>query len=297
MDRWQAMKAFVAVVEARSYTVAASQLAISRSHLSKQITALENTFGLRLLNRSTRYVSPTDLGLRYYESCSRLMAEFEEVESNLQSARKLPQGTVKILAPKSLAVLELADAFQRLCKRHPQLELSVFLEDQLLDLVEHGFDIAIRLGNQASSTLISRKLGLVQFLCCATPNYLKRHGTPRSPADLAEHRCFRHLGLAPDSRWKFHDHNGETTVEVRGPLAANSTVLLRECVLRGDGIGLLPSYSVKRDLKKGHLRAILTKYRTHQLPLFVVYPARRHLTTKSRLCIDFLSEWFKARLI
>jgi DNA-binding transcriptional LysR family regulator len=195
------------------------------------------------------------------------------------------------LAPKSLAVLELVDALCSFAKHHAEVEVSVVLEDALLDLVEHGFDLALRFGKQSNSSLIAKKIGSFEFVCCATPAYLKAHGVPKHPADLRDHHCYRHMVMTSDSRWRFQGDKKEAVVEVSGPIAANSTVFIRECVLRGDGIALLPSYSVRKDIRKGLLRPILTGYRMPELPLFVVYPARQHLATKVRLCIDFLTDW------
>jgi DNA-binding transcriptional LysR family regulator len=287
------MKTFVAVVDAHSYTAAARQLSLSRSHLSKQINALEAALGIRLLNRSTRHVSPTELGIEYYQSCRHLLAKFEEVEFNLRSSHHTPRGKVRLLAPKSLAVLELVDALCSLAKQNPELEVSVVVEDALLDIVEHGFDLALRFGKQTNSSLIAKKINSFEFVCCATPAYLKKHGLPKRPMDLQKHQCFRHMVTTSDSRWRFHRDNKETVVEVSGPITANSTVFLRECVLRGDGIGLLPSYSVRKDLAKGLLKPILAGYKLPELPLFIVYPARQHLATKVRLCIDFLTDWIR----
>jgi DNA-binding transcriptional LysR family regulator len=295
MDRWRAMQAFVAVVDAHSYSAAARRLRLSRSHLSKQISALEADLGLRLLNRSTRHVSPTELGNEYYRSCRRLLSEIEDVEFNLKTSHGKPRGKIKLLAPKSLAVLELAGAISGFTRLHPEVEVTVILEDAFLDLVKHGFDLALRFGAQSDSSLIAKKVCSFEFQCCATLAYLKKHGVPKQPADLGSHQCLRHATMAADSRWVFTRMRKEFAVEVEGTIASNSTVFLRECVLKGEGIGLMPSYSVRRDIKKGTLRPVLAGYKAPTLSLFLVYPARQHLATKVRLCIDFLSDWFRRR--
>jgi DNA-binding transcriptional LysR family regulator len=292
MDRWHAMKAFISVLELRSYTAAARQLGLSRSHLSKQITTLEDSLGVRLLNRTTKHVSPTDIGQAYYDICARTIAELEEAEAGLSALRRMPRGTLKVLAPKSLAVLELVDFARQFVERYDELDLSIFIEDELLDIVQRGFDLALRFGEQPDSSLVARKVASFPLIPCATPAYLHEHGTPRRPADLQGHECFRHLGLSKDSSWRFQGKGEEICVAVRGRLSSNSTVFLRECVLRGEGIGLMPSYSVRRDLKEGRLRPLLTGYKTASLPLYVVHPGNRHLTTKVRICVDFLVDWF-----
>lgn len=295
MDRWHAIKAFIGVLELRSYTAAARKLGLSRSHLSKQISSLEDNLGARLLNRTTRHVTPTDIGRAYYEVCSRVIAELEDAESDLAASRELPRGGLKILAPKSLAVLELADFTRAFVNRYPEIDISIFIEDEHLDLVERGFDVALRFGDQRDSSLMVRKIASFQLIACASRGYLKSHGRPQKPADLQQHNCIAHLGLSQNSKWWFKRNGEEFDIPVRGRISSNSTVFLRECVLRGAGIGLMPSYSVKKDIRSRSLVPVLTKYRTASLPLYVVYPGRRHQAVKIRICIDALVEWFGRR--
>jgi DNA-binding transcriptional LysR family regulator len=295
MDRWHAIKAFMNVLELRSYTAAARKLGQSRSHLSKQITSLEDDLGVRLLNRTTKTVSPTDIGQSYYEVCSRTVGELEDVEANLGALRRTPRGQLKILAPKSLAVLELVDASRSFVQAYPELDVAIFIEDQLLDIAERGFDLALRFGKQPDSALVARKIASFRLIPCATPRYLKKFGTPRKPADLTKHNCLRHLGMSKDLSWRFGEKSEEVAVAVNGRISSNSTVFLRECVLHGEGIGLMPSYSVSRDIKAKRLRPLLTKHTTASLPLYVVYLGHRHLATKVRIWVDFLVAWFDGR--
>lgn len=296
MDRWEAMKGFMNVLELRSYTAAARKLGLSRSHLSKQITTLEDTLGVRLLNRTTKHVSPTEIGQAYYEVCSRAFGELENAEADLGALRRAPRGQLKILAPKSLAVLELVDASRSFADAYPDLEVAVFIEDEWLDIVERGFDLALRFGEQPDSALVARKIASFRLIPCAAPRYLNRHGTPRRPADLSQHNCLRHLGMTKNSAWRFEERNEEVEVRVAGRISSNSTVFLRECVLHGEGIGLMPSYSVRKDIKARRLRPLLTKYTTASLPLYAVHPGHRHLATKVRICVDFLVDWFGRRV-
>lgn len=295
MDRWHAIKAFISVLELRSYTAAARQLGISRSHLSKQISSLEDNIGVRLLNRTTKHVSPTDIGQSYYDTCVRSINQLEEAEASLGALRSAPRGSLKILSPKSLAILELVDFTRSFVKRYREIDVSITIEDEFLDIVEHGFDLALRFGEQPSSSLMARKLATFDFIPCAAPDYIKKHGLPRHPSELQDHNCLRHSDLAKNSTWNFHGKSDALSVAVRGPISSNSTVFLRECILRGEGIGFMPSYSVRGDLKCKSLVRLLTKYVTPTLPLYVVYPGGRHLTAKVRMCIDFLVEWFGVR--
>jgi DNA-binding transcriptional LysR family regulator len=295
MDRWHAIKGFMNVLELRSYTAAARKLGLSRSHLSKQITSLEDGLGVRLLNRTTKHVSPTEIGEAYYEVCSRAFGELENAEADLGALRRMPRGRLKILAPKSLAVLELVDASRSFAGAYPDLEVEIFIEDQLLDIVERGFDLALRFGEQPDSALVARKIATFTLIPCATPRYLKKYGIPRRPADLSHHNCLRHLGMTKDSSWRFQEKGEEVATAVHGRISSNSTVFLRECVLHGEGIGLMPSYSVRKDIKARRLRPLLTKYATTSLPLYAVHPGHRHLATKVRICVDFLVDWFDRR--
>jgi DNA-binding transcriptional LysR family regulator len=295
MDRLHTIKAFMNVLELRSYTGAARKLGLSRSHLSKQITSLEDNLGVRLLNRTTKHVSPTEIGEAYYEICARAVGELESAEADLGALRRQARGRLKILAPKSLAVLELVDASRSFASAYPDLEVAIFIEDESLDIVEHGFDLALRFGEQPDSALVARKIASFRLIPCATPRYLNKHGVPRKPADLSQHNCLRHLGMTKDSAWRFADKGDEVAVPVHGRISSNSTVFLRECVLHGEGIGLMPSYSVRKDIKARRLRPLLTKYTTASLPLYVVHPSHRHLATKVRICVDFLVDWFDRR--
>lgn len=295
MDRWHAIKGFMNVLELRSYTAAARKLGLSRSHLSKQITSLEDSLGVRLLNRTTKHVSATEIGEAYYDVCARAVGELENAEADLGALRRMPRGKLKILAPKSLAVLELVDASRSFTDAYPDLEVSVFIEDELLDIVEHGFDLALRFGEQPDSALVARKIASFRLIPCAAPRYLSKHGTPRKPADLSQHNCLRHLGMTKNSSWRFHDKDETVAVAVHGRISSNSTVFLRECVLHGEGIGLMPSYSVRKDIKARRLRPLLAKYTTASLPLYAVHPSQRHLATKVRICVDFLVDWFDRR--
>lgn len=295
MDRWQSIKAFISIIESRSYTTAASRLGLSRSHLSKQIIALEDNLGVRLLNRTTKHVSPTDIGQAYYNVCARLADELEDAEANLDTLRRKPRGRLRILAPQSLAVLELVDFGRHLTQRYEELDLSILIDDPVVNIVEQGFDLALKFGEQPDSTLLSRKLASFRLIVCAAPSYLAKNGNPRKPEDLRHHECLQYTRLFPTSSWWFKGPDREVEIPVKGWITSNNALFLRECILRGEGIALLPSYSVKADLKAKRLRRLLTKYQTNTRPLYVVYPGGRHITTKVRICIDLLVDWFRQK--
>jgi DNA-binding transcriptional LysR family regulator len=291
MDKFRAIKIFKSVVEAGNYTAAARQLELSASHISKTINELEELLGVRLLNRTTRQVQPTDVGLAYYDSCRRIVDEVEKSELAVGAIQQQLRGSIRVLGPKTIAILDIVPAICDFNNLYPSLEIELYLLDQLQSRIENGFDLALRFGEQPDSGLACRRVCLVTYLACATPTYLETHGTPRHPSDLTGHECLRNLLTARDSRWHFEAQTGgPIAVEVRGRFSANTTLLLREAVLRGSGIGILPAHSVRRELTDGVLQQVLTDYHIPALPLYAVYPHRRHLSAKIRIFIEFLAK-------
>lgn len=293
MDRLSIIKSFNHVIDARSYTVAARQLGLSRSHLSKQIKELEDFLGVRLINRTTKHVHPTELGLAYHEISTRIVTELDEADFNLGKLSREPRGTLKILVPKSLAVNWLVEAIHIFNQRHSDLEVAVLFLDQDVSMIEHGFDLSIRIGKQNDSSLISRKIGALQYTLCATTDYLRTHGVPKHPKELTRHVCLRHIKTAKDSHWRFYGPDGAINVKIHGPFSSNSSTLLREFVLAGHGIGVLPSFSVQNEIERGALVSLLTKYRLPPSPLFASYSDKRHLPAKVSLFVEFLAGYLK----
>jgi DNA-binding transcriptional LysR family regulator len=291
MDRFRAAEIFRAIVECGSYTGAAKILGLSRSHLSKLIKELEDSLGARLLNRSTRQVRLTALGRDYYRSIVRILEDFRGLEESIRFQQSHVAGAIKVLAPKSFGVTALVRVVERFIALYPDVEITIYLLDQDRDISEHGFDLALRYGAQADSTYISRKICSVRFIACAAPDYLKRRGVPKVPDDLARHQCLRNVISAKNSTWKFCGPEETVQVAVRGALAANTSLPLREAALRGLGIGLFPRFGVEEDLKKGTLVEVLANYRVPELPLYAIYPDR-NVTAKLRVFIGFLASSF-----
>ena len=203
IDRLRAIRAFKAVVEAESYSGAARKLGLSRSHLSKTIKELEETLGVQLLHRTTKQVRTTEPGQAYFEACARIVNDLDEAELALGSMQREIRGTLKVLAPKSFAVLALVPAVRDFNLRYPDLEVSLYMIDQFLDPVAHGFDVALRYGEQPDSALVGRRICDFAQIVCASPAYLAERGTPMRPEQLADHECLRNLTSARDSRWRF----------------------------------------------------------------------------------------------
>ncbi len=299
MDSLKAMETYAAVVRSRSYAAAAEGLGVSRAVVTKHVMQLERHLGVRLLNRTTRRVSPTEAGQDYYDFCRKVLTEIREKEAAISSRRSEAEGTLKVMAPKSFGALYLGGAAADFTRRHPGIHVSLWLTDLSLrafDLVEHGFDLAIRLTAQADSSLMSRGIGTARWVPCAAPAHLAEAGAPRAPADLAHRPCVLHArspALPSAAGWTFRNRGRAVTVKVSGPLTVNSVQAARDAALAGAGIALLPTYCVGADLKAGRLVAVLPSWRAAEEQISVIFPHRDLLAQKSRLFIEFLAETFQ----
>lgn len=293
MDRLRAMETFTRVVRAGSFSAAAQQLRVSRTIVSKHVSQLENLLGVRLLNRTTRRVSLTESGMAYFEFCSRIISDVEEAELSVTKLHKEPRGALKILAPKSFGLVHVAPAVCAFSKRYPDIKVSIVLSDSFVDLMDNGFDIAIKVGTLEDSSLVARRLGVTRLIACATPVYLAAHGTPQTPQELVDHNCLVHTNQMPDQIWHFKGPEGAIPVKVSGGPAANSVLFLRHAVLDDIGIAMLPEINVHDDIQNGSLVPILTNYKTAEFPFQVVYPHNRHLATKVRTFVDCLVDHFR----
>lgn len=294
MDRLRAMETFTRVVRAGSFSAAAQQLRVSRTIVSKHVSQLENLLGVRLLNRTTRRVSLTESGMAYFEFCSRIISDVEEAELSVTKLHKEPRGALKVLAPKSFGLVHVAPAVCAFSKRYPDIKVSIVLSDSFVDLMDNGFDIAVKVGTLEDSSLVARRLGTTRLVACATPAYLAAHGTPQTPQDLAHHNCLSHLNQMPDQTWHFTSPEGNAiAVKVSGGPSANSVLFLRHAVLDDLGIALMPEINVHDDVQNGRMVTVLNEYGTTEFPFQVVYPHNRHLATKVRTFVDCLVEHFK----
>jgi DNA-binding transcriptional LysR family regulator len=293
MDQLRAMEAFVHVGRASSFKVAAKQLGISRALVSKLVLQLEQSLGVRLLNRTTRTVRLSDIGQSYFEFCARTLADIDEANVALGTARKEPRGSLRILAQRSFGVLQLAPAIGEFTRRYPDIKINLSLSDQFVDLTEHGFDAAVRVGTLPEWQLVARRIHEIPWITCASPAYLRAHKAPKRPNDLASHRCLVHLNVSPDRVWRYVDGDGrDTSVRLDEAHASNSVAALKEMTIAGMGITLMPEYAINGELKRGTLVPLLPRYTTPALPLHVLYPPNRYLAAKVRVFVDFLAERF-----
>jgi DNA-binding transcriptional LysR family regulator len=284
------MAVFAKVVEAASFSAAARYFGMSPAMVSKHVQALEERLGARLLNRTTRRVSVTEVGQEYYERSRHILAEMEEAESAAGDEQTAPRGRLRVTTPVSFGTHELAPAIADYLAAYPDVSVDLSLDDPYVDLVERRFDLAIRLGDLPDSSLVARKLYALTTIVCASTVYLEKRGTPQTPADLAGHDCLIYSYAVPPNIWTFVDRGGkEERVRVSGRFQANSGDALLALALKGEGILLAPDYIVENDVKAGRLVRLLPGYATHQIPVYAVYPHGRYLSAKTRTFIDFLA--------
>jgi DNA-binding transcriptional LysR family regulator len=288
MDRLEVITSFALVVNTGGFTAAAKKLGVSRAAVSKHISQLEAHLGAQLLNRTTRRVSPTEVGYAYYERCSRILEELREADSLVTRLQEQPRGVLKVNAPMSFGTLHLAPTVAQFMARYPDLHVHLELNDRFVDLLEGGFDVGVRIGNLEDSSLIARHIAPVRRLLCAAPQYLETEGVPRHPRDLSHHRCLHYGYFAGGLSWKLTGPGGEVTVAISPALCANNGEILREVAVQGLGIALLPTFIVGPDLALGRLRPVLAEYSPPEIAIHVIYPPSRHLSAKVRAFIDFL---------
>lgn len=296
MDRIEAMRVFCEVVEAGGFAAAAARMGLSTSAISRHVAQLEAHLNVRLLNRTTRKVSPTDAGQAYFDRCLQWLADLDEIEAVVAGEAQRPSGRLRLSAPIALSVHRLAPAFAAFLQRYPEVTLDVALSDNVADFIDEGLDVAIRVGRLGSENLVARRIDSARLMLAASPAYLAARGTPVHPEALAEHDCFVYSYAASGSLWQFQGPGGESTaVRVNGAVRANNGMLLAEMASCGCGIVQVPDFLVQPLLDSGRLVPVLTDWEPPRLPIHAVYPTRRHLSAKVQALVGFLTEWFAAR--
>jgi len=291
-DSFSEMAVFVRVVATGSLSAAARELSLSPAMVSRRLAALEARLGVRLVNRTTRSLHLTDEGASYYESCARVLSEIEQANASVSAGRREPQGTLRVALPAAFGNQYVAPLVPQFATLYPAVQLALSLSDRSINLVEDGFDLAIRIAALADSSLAARKLAPNRRVVCASPEYLRRHGAPTSPAELAQHNCL----LASDfgGTWEYKDSDGKPgSVRVGGRYVCDNWEVLREWALAGLGIALKSTWDVRRHLSSGALVSLLPGYNfDSDVAIYAVYPHRRHLPAKTRAFIDFLASSF-----
>lgn len=293
MDKLTSMKVFAAVARLGSFSAAAEELGMSRAMASKHLNYLESELGIRLLNRTTRQLSLTEVGSAYQERVNNILAEIEDTELAVTQLQTEPRGTLKIITPPSFGSFHLARALNGYKERYPEIDVEMILTDRKPDLFEEGVDLAIYLGELDDSTLIARKLASTRIVVCGSPEYLAANGIPQSPADLEQHNCLTMSQRAMHSAWKFRIDGKPVDLHPAGNFRANTADPLRIAATTGCGLVQLPSYIVGLDILSGRLQPVLEKYEPEELPIYAVYIHRRHLSTKVRTFVDFICEKFQ----
>jgi DNA-binding transcriptional LysR family regulator len=292
MDKLEAMNAFAKVVAAGSYAEAARRLGLTRSAVSKAVMELEQILGARLLDRTTRRVTPTEAGLAYYERVASILADVEETELQISRLHEEPRGVLKVNAPMSFGILYLGDAIAEFMARYPELRLELVLNDRFIDPLEEGVDVTIRIGTLSDSSLIARRLAPARRALVAAPAYLAQHGTPETPADLINHRCLAYGHMAAVHRWQLLQEGQVVNVQISAALCSNNGEVLRAAALAGNGIANLPTFLVGPDIAAGQLVPVLTATPPTELGIFALYAPNRYLAAKTRVFIDFLVSRF-----
>lgn len=285
MSNWQGISEFVAVAEQQSFTRAARQLGLSVAQVSRNIAALEQQLALKLLYRSTRSVSLTAEGLLYLQHCRHLVSSLAEANRAMANLTASPRGLLKVTAPVFYGETRLSPLLNRFLQRYPELELELVLTNDKLDLVQGGFDLALRLGQLTDSNLIGRRLASRRQYLVASPAYLARHGTPQALADLEQHQCL----IGTVNIWRFAEQQKTLQYRPRGRLQCNSGLALKDAALCGLGLAQLPDYYISDELAKGSLIEVLAAYRQPDDGIWALYPQNRHLSAKVRQLVDYLA--------
>lgn len=293
MDRFEEMRVFAAVVDAGSFVRAADALDLSKTAVSRHVSELESRLGVRLLHRTTRKLSLTAEGQVFHARCKSLLGSVEAAEAEITAGSVQPSGVLRLNVPVTFGLMHLAPLWPDFMQRHPQVTLDVSLADRVVDLVEEGFDLAVRIAQLSSSTLVSRQLATTRMVLCASPEYLRRHGQPQRPADLARHRVLAYSLFHQGEHWAFDGPQGREVVKVSPVLRTNSGDTCRAAALAHQGVILQPSFLVGEELRRGELVEVLPGHRSGEMCIYAVYPSRQHLAPKVRAMVDFLVEAFR----
>jgi DNA-binding transcriptional LysR family regulator len=299
MDMLNGMQLFTEVVRANSFAGAGRKLGMVPSSVSRQINALEQTLGARLLNRSTRKLSLTEVGRLYYEKAMRVLSDLDDANLVVSELSESPRGTLRVSAPVAFGRLYLAPALSQFLTRFPELSVDLTITDQIIDMVEEGTDVAVRIGVLQDSNLVARKLASSRCVICASPIYFEHHGTPQRPEELAHHNCLTYKFVSGPVTWTFRGADGLQHVKVTGNLQVNSVDALEAAASHGTGIVLLPIWSVMSLLRSGKLKTALREYTVcyghgeTEKGIYAIHPHRQHVSPKVRAFLDFMVEYFE----
>jgi DNA-binding transcriptional LysR family regulator len=290
VDKLNAMAIFVRVVERGSFSAVAREMQTSQPTISKVLRALESELGGKLIARSTRKLSLTDEGQRYYDQCRQILAAVDTAEHSFQSGRETIAGPLRVGSSVSFGRMQIAPRLPAFLERYPGIQIDLQLSDQNQDLVSEGLDVTFRIGTLNDSGLIARQIGTTHRITVATPQYLAQHGEPHTPEDLCEHNCLQFNLLTSQNLWVYNHGTGRHEVRIKGNAQSNNSEAIREMVLGGLGIALSPVWLFSEDLKAGRVKAILQGYIAQSLPIHAVSPANRRQSARVKAFVDYMSQ-------
>lgn len=288
MDKYQEMRVFTAVVEASSFVAAADSLGMSKAAVSRYVSELEQRLGVRLLHRTTRRLSLTPEGEVFLSRCRDILSSIEASEAEISTRSLSVSGLLKVSVPVSFGIRHLAPLWPEFLALHPQLKLDVQLADSVIDLVDEGFDMAIRIGRLSDSSLVSRQIAATRLVLCAAPQYLEHRGNPQHPSELAGHDVLGYSLLATGYQWHFNGPDGPVSVKVRPRLWSNNGDSCIAACVQGAGIQLQPTFLIAEELRRGELVEILPQFQAVTLGIYAVYPTRKFVLPKVRALVEFL---------
>ncbi|SFB32929.1 DNA-binding transcriptional regulator, LysR family [Collimonas sp. OK607] len=292
MDRLTSMQIFVRVVEKGGFSAAAEEARISPTMVGKHVRQLEEQLGVRLLNRTTRRQSLTEIGQLYFERCKQALLEIEAADASVKQMQLLPRGVLRVTAPATFGGQMLAAVVRAYLERYPDVELDLSLNDRVVDLVEEGFEVAIRIGTLPDSSMIARPLQPYRAMVCAAPEYLARCGTPQTPQQLVHHNCLSFVHGNRYNLWQFSQGGVQQEIEVHGNFRANNGLALRTAALNGIGIIMQPEALLCEEVSAGRLLRLLVDYELEHRPMHIVVASNRKMTPKLRSFVEFVAAHF-----
>ncbi|MEJ2609755.1 MAG: LysR family transcriptional regulator [Candidatus Thiodiazotropha sp.] len=296
MNRLECLESFIAVVELGQFSAAAERLGIGKSVISRRVSELEEHLGALLLQRTTRRLSLTDAGREFYPRSVQLLEDLAEAEQSVSRAQTDLSGRIHLAAPLSFGQLHLAPALNTFISRHPKVILDIDFNDNEVNLIQEGIDLALRIGQLNDSTMVAIPLAPIHFMLCASPDYLARHGTPQTPQELADHQGLCYSNIAEPQKWHFIENTGRhLTVRIPLRMQANNGQILLEAAASGHGICLSPTFLAYQAILEGRLLPILNKYTLPAATAYAIYPNRRFIPQRVRVLADYLREQFGDR--